>query len=102
MRAVHVFQMDHRMPFVCVALSARLHARLAADTAVGVNEKFHHKSYGTYGSDESDGTDENLTALMTPITPITPIRPNYAFLTLTAQTLYSGIFEIGSCAETVS
>jgi len=78
------------MAFVRVTLGAGLHARLAADAAVRVNEKFHHKSYGSYGSYGSDGT------LIAPITPI------YAFLTRTAQTLYSGIFEIGSCAEIVN
>ena len=39
LRPVDVFQMDHRVPLVRVALAARLHARLAADAAVGVDEE---------------------------------------------------------------
>ena len=40
MRSINIFEMNHRMPFVRVALAARLHARLAADAAIGINEKF--------------------------------------------------------------
>jgi hypothetical protein len=41
MRTIHVFQMNHRMPFVRVAFAAGLHTGLATDAAVGINEKFH-------------------------------------------------------------
>src|SRR5215813_2977211 len=53
MRAVHVFQMNHRKPPMSVTLAARLHARLATNAAVGVDEEFvlirnRHCCFGTY------------------------------------------------------
>ena len=41
LRAVDVLEVDHRVPFVRVALAARLHARLAADAAARVDEELH-------------------------------------------------------------
>ena len=47
--AINVFEMDHRLAAMGVALAARLHAGLAADAAIGVDEEvqvggFHFKA----------------------------------------------------------
>ena len=50
--AIDVFQVDHRVPLVRVALAAGLDARLAADAAAGVDEELHGRS----GTGIADGT----------------------------------------------
>src|SRR5262249_7746032 len=90
MCAIDVFQMDHRVTSVRVTFAARLHTRLAADAAVGVDEKFHVRRNRHYGPRETYSL------------PVAQSGGLPAFITRTAQTLYSGIFEIGSCAEIVN
>src|SRR5262249_18222419 len=92
LRAVHVFQVDHRVPLVRVALGTRVDARLAADAAVRVEEEDvvvgdHGLSFpGAYCCGSR--------------------RPAYsggesALRMRTAHTLYSGILDTGSWAAMV-
>jgi hypothetical protein len=83
--------MDHRMSFVRVALAARLDTRLAANAPIRVDEEVffsgHVESLPSYCCGSRWEMYSGGPA---------------AFRTRTAQTLYSGIFEIGSCAAIVS
>lgn len=74
---VYVIQLDHGLALVRVTFRTCLHTGLAADTPGGVNEKF----FGGCFCHE---------------------RQFSPFRTRTAHTLYSGIFEMGSCAAMVN
>ena len=86
-RAVDVFEVDHRLAPVRVALAARLHAGLAADAAARVDEEL-----------ESSARTASSSRLLLRLERAGVCRRPSALRTRTAQTLYSGIFEIGSCA----
>ena len=75
----------------CVSHSrARLHARLAADAAVGIDEEM--EMFGGHG---------RLTLLLRLQLAAYPAAPS-ALRTRQPHTLYCGILLIGSCAATVS
>ena len=86
------------MPLVRVALAARLHARLAADAAVRVDEEFEIVGTGMLAACGS----ARLSAIAAAPAGSAYAGGPSAFRTRTAHTLYSGIFEIGSCAAIVS
>src|SRR5262249_41127186 len=89
-RAIEIVELDHRLAAVRVALRAGLHAGLAADAAARVDEELHDRGLrhrGTYCCGSSSPTHAGGPAA----------RRRRA-----AQALYSGIFEIGSCAAIVS
>ena len=76
MGAIDIIEVNHRIAFVRFAFTTRLDARLTADAAIGIDKKFVLCRNSHYWS--------------------------LAFLNRTAHTLYSGILEIGSCAEIVN
>ena len=91
--AVDVLEVDHRLPRVRVALGAGLHARLAADAAVRVDEELQVVRVG-HG-------DPSRLLLRLELRGVVRRAVRLARRG-TAQTLYCGIFEIGSCAAIVS
>lgn len=46
MATINVFEMDHRSPFVRLALATRVKTCLAPDTAIRVDEKLHVSGKG--------------------------------------------------------
>ena len=91
-RAVDVLQVDHRVPLVRLALGTGVDARLAADAAVRVDEELHLGR--TMGISVRRLTAAVRAGRRTPAPSALRMR--------TAQTLYSGIFEIGSWAAIVT
>src|SRR5262249_8766760 len=81
---VHVVELDHRVALVGVALGAGLDAGVATDAAARIDEELGRLRDGHRQRASGDGGAGAL-----------------AFASLTAQTLYSGIFEIGSWAAIV-
>lgn len=76
MGAIDIVEVNHRIAFVRFAFTTCLDARLTADAAIGIDKEFVLRRNSHYRS--------------------------LAFFIRTAHTLYSGIFEIGSCAEIVN
>src|SRR5947209_4070846 len=86
-------QVDHRVALVGITLTTRLHTRLAADAAALVEEEFH-------GFGNRHGTPSFPYCCGSSCAAYSGGAS--AFWTRTAQTLYSGILEMGSWAAMVT
>lgn len=109
MSAVYVVEVDHRVALVSFTLAASLHTSLATNAAIGIDEELvlirnGHQfgllvfSFSVFSLQSSIfGLRSSVSSLLSPV-----FQSLSARRTLTAHTLYSGIFEIGSCAAIVS
>src|SRR5512141_685913 len=109
-RPVDVLQMDHRMAAMGVALAARRHARLAADAAIRIDEELQvrrdgHRHFPCCTEVRAASSAPPLVTFVSspPGSSVAASPGGFSdFLMRTAQTLNSGIFETGSCAEMVN
>ena len=99
MRSIEVFQVDHGIALVSIAFAAGEDTRLAPNASRWIDEELHV------------GWNRHRLSFLIPMTCQTGCAPAlrikcYKFssllFTLTAHTLYSGILEIGSCADIVN